>query len=190
MWAMPVAALVGVLAAQPLAAQRGAAVRLLPALAVGTLVALAGTPVWQGRNTGLTGHPVVERDPAQLAAAVRLSRAARAGDIVLAPAGLSSTLLMLDGRVTAVAPRLMYTRALPASPAARRPERLLLWSFANGGLTPDVREDRVEAALQAIGVDVACVREPAGRSRRLLLRAGYRALLRSRVFWCSVRDGA
>jgi hypothetical protein len=191
MWAMPVAALVGVLAAQPLAAQRGAAVRLLPALAVCALVALAGTPAWKGRDSGLTGHPMVKRDPAQLAAAVRLSRAVRTGDVVLAPAGLSSTLLMLDGRVTAVAPRLMYTRALPASPPARRAERLLLWSFASAGLTPDVREDRVEAALRQLGVDIACVRERAARSQRLLGRAGYRTLLRSRVFWCgSVRDGA
>ena len=191
MWALPVAALVGVLAAQPAAAHRSAAVRLLPVVVVGVLVALAGSPVWQGRNTGLAGHPVVKRDPAQLALAERLSGAARAGDVVLAPAGLSSTLLMLDGRVTAVAPRLLYTRALPASPAAQRGERMLLWSFVNAGLTPDVREDRVAAALRALGVDVGCVRERAMRARRLLRRAGYRALLAGRGYWCgSARDGA
>jgi hypothetical protein len=188
---MPLAALVGVLAAQPAAAHRSVAVRLLPVLSVGALVALAGTPVWQGRNTGLAGHPALKRDPAQLAVAVRLTGAARARDVVLAPAGLSSTLLMLDGRVTAVAPRMLYTRALPASPAARRGQRLLLWSFVNAGLTPDLREDRIEAALRALGVDVACVREHAERSRRLLVRAGYRALLRDRGVWCgSARDGA
>ncbi|HKG63393.1 MAG TPA: DUF6077 domain-containing protein, partial [Solirubrobacteraceae bacterium] len=182
MWAMPVAALVGVLAAEPLATQRNAAARLLPALAVGALVALVGTPVWQGRSSGLTGHPVVKRDPAQLAVAQRLSGAARAGDVVLAPAGLSSTLLMLDGRVTAVAPRLLYTRALPASRSARRSERLLLWSFANAGLTPDVREDRVEAALRALGVDIAgagpAPAPPAAARRLRGAVAGSRLLVR------------
>jgi hypothetical protein len=219
MWAMPVAALVGVLATQPAAARRRGAVRLAPAVAVCALVALAGTPVWQGRNTGLAGHPAIKRDGAQLAVAERLSRAARSGDVLLAPAGLSSTLLLLDGGVVAVAPRLLYTRALPAS--ARREERLLLHAFANAGLTPDLREDRVRAALRALGVDLACLRDrgglvaagaardprdagaagasgaardtlaPATRGQRLLARAGFRPILRSRGYWCgSVRDGA
>ena len=191
MWAMPVAALVGVLATQPAAAHRNAVVRLLPAAGIGTLVVLAGTPVWQGRNTELASRPALKRDPAQLAIAMRLSDAARDGDVVLAPAGLAQTLLMLDGRLTAVAPRRLYTRALPASPEARREQRRLLWSFANAGLTPDLREDRIEGALRGLGVDVACVREHAVRSQRLLVHAGYRELLRGRGFWCgSVRDRA
>jgi hypothetical protein len=184
MWAMPVAALVGVLATQPTAAHRRAGVRLLPAVGVGVLLALAGTPVWQGRNTELASRPALKRNPAQLAVASRLSAAARAGDVVLAPAGLASTLLMLDGRVTAVAPRRFYTQALPAAPAARREQRLLLSSFANAGLTPDVREDRIADALRDLGVDIACVRERAVRSQRLLGHAGYRPLLRGRGYWC------
>ena len=191
MWAMPVAALVGVLAAQPAAAHRSAAVRLLPAVAVGALVALAGSPVWQGRNTELAGRLALKRDPAQLAVASRLSRAARGGELVLAPEGLASTLGMLDGRVTAVGPRILYTRALPAMPQAQREQRLLLWSFVEAGLTPDVREDAVERALRDLGVDIACVRDRAERGERLLARAGFRPLLRARGFWCgSVGDRA
>jgi hypothetical protein len=183
--------LLGVAATQPAAWHRRAAVRLLPALAVGICVALAGTPVWEGRGTELSGRPAIKREPGQLAIASRISRAARPGHVVLAPPGLSSTLLMLDGRVTAVAPRWFYTQALPASPAARRGQRLLLWSFANAGLAPDVREDEVEAALRALGVDVVCLRGHRVRSRRLLGRSGYRTLLEDRGFWCgSVRDGA
>jgi uncharacterized protein DUF6077 len=190
MWAMPIAALVGVLAVQP-AAHGRAAVRLAPALAVGVLVALAGTPVWQGRNTGLAGHPAFKREPGQLAVATELADIAREGDVVLAPAGLSSTLLMLDGRVTAVAPRLLYTKALPATPQARRRARLLLWSFVNAGLAPDVRQDAVTVALRRLGVDVACVKAQATRGRGLLLRSGYRQVLLLRGIWCgSVRDGA
>jgi len=167
---------------------------------VGAVVALAGSPVWQGRNTGLAGHPSLKRDPAQLAVAARLSAGAHPNDVMLAPEGLSATLLMLDGRIVGVAPRRLYTRALPATPAAQRGKRLLLWAFANRGLTPDVREDRVEAALRAVGVDIACVRAgahdpaglaPASRRERLLARAGFRPRLRARGFWCgSVRDGA
>jgi hypothetical protein len=184
LWAMPLAALLGVAVTQPAAWQRNAAVRLLPALAVGTLVALAGTPVWEGRGTELAGHPAIKRDPGQLASASRLSHAARPGDVVLAPPGLSSTLLMLDGRVTGVAPRLFYTRSLPASPAVKLPERLLLWAFVNQGLSPAVREDAVTTALRRLRVDIACVRERAMRGQQLLAHAGYRPLVLGRGFWC------
>jgi hypothetical protein len=184
MWAMPIAALVGALATQPAAAHPRAAVRLLPALAVGALVALAGTPVWQGRNTGLAGHPALKRDASQLAVATALSGLSRDGDVVLAPAGVSSTLLMIDGRVNAVAPRLLYTQALPPTPQAQRAERLLLWSFVNAGLTPGVREDAVTSALRRLGVDIACVKEYATRGRRLLAGAGYGEVLLRRGIWC------
>jgi hypothetical protein len=187
MWAMPLAALVGVLATQPAAPHRSAALRLLPAAGVTALLVLTGTPVWEGRNTELSDRPAIKRERAQLAVASRLSETAQPGDVVLAPAGLASTLLMLDGRVTAVAPRELYTRALPAGPAARRGQRLLLSAFANGGLTPDVRQDAVGAALRVLGVDVACVREQAVRSQQLLRRAGYRELLVDRGYWCARR---
>ncbi len=114
MWAMPIAALVGALATQPAAALRSAAVRLLPALGVGALVALAGTPVWQGRNTGLAGHPALKREPSQIAVATALSgRRARTATSCSAPPALAATLLMLDGRVTAV-------RAAPSTRGAAR----------------------------------------------------------------------
>ena len=91
---------------------------------------------------------------------------------------------MIDGRLTAVAPRFFYTRSLPATPEAMRPERLLLWSFVRSGLRPDVRSERLSAALRATGADIACVRERATRSRALLLGAGYRPLVRRRGYWC------
>jgi hypothetical protein len=116
--------------------------------------------------------------------ASRLTRVVRPGDVVLAPPPLSKALLILDGRVTAVAPRLMYTSALPAAPEARRTDRLLLWAFASYGLQPDLREDRVVAALRDVDVDVACVPERAVRAVRLLARAGYGPLVRLRGIWC------
>ena len=184
MWAMPVAALVGVVATQPAARNRRAAVRVLPALAACALLALAGTPVWEGRHARLAGRPTLELDPRHQAVASRLIRVVRPGDMVLAPPPLSKALLILDGRVTAVAPRLMYTSALPATPAARRTERLLLWAFASNGLQPDLREDRVVAALRELAVDIACVPERAVRAVRLLAGAGYDLLARLRGVWC------
>lgn len=188
-WTMPIAALLGVVATQPAAGHRLAAVRLLGALSVCTLLAVAGTPVWHGRNTRLADRPSWKRPPGQLAAARALSAAAAPGDRVLAPEGLSQTLLMIDGRVTAVAPRYFYTRSLPATPESRRLERLRLWSFVRRGLRPDVRGDRIAAALRATGADIACVRAQAARSRAVLLGAGYRPLLRSHGYWCSVSAG-
>ena len=187
MWAMPVAALVGVVATQPTARHRRAAARLLPAAGACVLLALAGTPVWEGRHARLAGRPVLELDPREQAVAARLSRVLRPGDVVLAPPRLSKALLILDGRVTAVAPRLMYTKALPASPAARRTERLELSAFASHGLRPDLREDRVVAALRELAVDAACVPVRAVRAVRLLSGAGYRPLLRLRGMWCGRR---
>ena len=84
-WAMPIAALVGVVATQPAARHRIAAVRLLPALAVCVLLTVAGTPVWQGRNTWLAGRPRGSATPRSLAAARALAAAAAPGARVLAP---------------------------------------------------------------------------------------------------------
>ena len=148
------------------------------------LLALAGTPVWDGRHARLAGRPALELGHHQLAVAARISRVARPGDVVLAPPPLSKALLILDGRVTAVAPRLMYTSALPATPEARRTERLLLWAYASDGLQPDLREDRVVAALRELDVDIACVPERAVRAVRLLAGAGYGPLVRLSGIWC------
>ena len=119
-WAMPIAALVGAAVTQPAGRHPSAAQRRLPALAACAVLALAGTPVWQGAGTGLAGRPAWKREPSQLAAARVIARLARPGAVVLAPAGLSQTLLMLDGRLTAVAPRAFYTRALAGGAVAPR----------------------------------------------------------------------
>ena len=186
-WAMPVTALLGVAATQPFARSEGRAGRLLPAAAVVALLAVAGTPVWQGRDTTVARHPALKRPPEQIAVAERLARLSRPGDVVLAPEGLSATVLIFDGRLFAAAPRRRYTRALPHSPTARRGERLLLASVAKGTPGPRVTERRTRTALRRVGVDVACVRPRYERSRDLLVRAGYRTVLRTGSMWCGAR---
>jgi hypothetical protein len=57
-------------------------------------------------------------------------------------------------------------------------------------LRPDLREDRVLAALRRLDVDVACVPLRAARAVRLLSGAGYRPLLQLRGMWCGRRVSA
>ena len=185
MWAMPIAALVGVVATQPLARHPLRAVRLLPALGLCGVLALAGTPVWQGQRTRLADHPSWKRHAGQLAVAREIVARTAPGVVVLGPEGLSQTLLMIDGRMTAVAPRHFYTSALPRSEEAQVEDRLLLGRFARRGLRRTVTAERVLPALHRAGVDVACVREAQGAaSRRLLARAGYEPLVERRGVWC------
>ena len=167
---MPIAALVGVVATQPVARHRSVAVRLLPALAVCALLAVAGTPVCTAQHV-LADRPRGSATP-YLAAARAL--AAAAATVARAHTrGAQPDAADDDGPLTAVAPRYFYTRSLPATPEARLPEPLLLWLFVIVRLRPDVRSERLVAALRAMGMDIACVREQAARSRGLLLDAGY-----------------
>jgi hypothetical protein len=188
MWAMPIAALLGVVATQPLAWHPVRVVRALPALGVCGVLILAGTPVWDGHRTRLADRPAWKRSPAQLAVAREIAARAAPGAVVLAPARLSQTLLLVDGRLTTVAPRYFYTSALPRSAQAHVEDRLLLWAFANHGLRPDVRAGRVVPALRRAGVDVACVRATRAPSRRLLAAAGFGLLLERGGVWCGAQD--
>ena len=195
MWAMPVAALVGV-ARDP--AGRGAPQRRRAAAPrrsrVGALVALAGTPVWQGRNTSSPAAPRSSAIPAPARGRLAARRAARAGDARAgARRGSASTLLMLDGRLTAVAPRIFYTRALPAV-AARR-------SASSGcccgrsrvtGSRPTSARTRVAAPCAASAwTSPACASAPP-RSLRLLgaRRVPAAACAAAASGAASVRDGA
>ena len=189
MWAMPVAALVGVVATQPLGGHPRRVVRLLPALGLCGVLVLTGTPVWDGHRTRLADHPAWKRDARQLRTARAIAARAAPGSVVLAPEGLSQTLLLVDGRLTAVAPRYFYTSTLPASREARVEDRILLGRFANRGFGPRVTAARVVPALRRTGVDVACVRQAQGAApRRLLARAGFGLLLELGGVWCGAQD--
>jgi len=184
-WAVPIAALVGVVATQPMASHRLTAVRLAGALAVCAAVVLAGTPVWEGTHTRIADHPAWKRRPAQLAVARQIATRVDAGAMVLAPEGLSETLLLVDGTLVAVAPRHFYTASLPRTPEAQVEERVLLGRFANRGLRRRAMAARVVPALRRVGVDVACVHMAQADSRRLLAGAGFVPMLRRDGVWCA-----
>jgi Family of unknown function (DUF6077) len=180
MWAVPLAALVGVLATALSARIRRPPLKALPAVLICAAFVLLGTPVWTAARTTVEAEPAWKRSTPTIAAAQRILDDARPGDVILAPREISQTVLVLSGNVTAVAPRLFYTEALRGVPGAHAEERLLLLRFAENGLRPvegssgqpqEVTE--VARALRLVGVDIACTPNAHPEARQLLLASGY-----------------
>ncbi len=178
-WAIPIAALVGVLTTQ--LPPRGR-LALLPAATVCAALAVSGTLVWNGAHTALADRPAWKRPPHDAVVHAVLAHA-RPGDLVLAPRRLSQTLVIVSARITAVAPRVFYTRAL-AIPAARSRARLRLTRFAVEGLGELRTRTRVRRALARLGVDIACVAAELAAAQALLRRAGYAHILSTPRIWC------
>ena len=178
-WAIPVAALVGVLATQIAPRARLA---LVPAAAVCAALLAGGTLVWDGAHTRVAERPSWKR-PAHVDVARAVLAHSRPGDLVLAPLRLSQTLVIVSARVTAVAPRFFYTRALDGDGASPR-ERVMLARFAVEGLGELRTRERVRRALAALDVDIACVAGGLAGAQALLRRAGYAVVIRTREIWC------
>jgi Family of unknown function (DUF6077) len=188
-WVIPVAALLGVLAAGLAARLRPAPLRVLPAVVLAVAVVLAGRPVWSSAGESpIRDHPSWKREPTQVRAARRILAHARPGDVVLAPRPLSTTLLVMSGRTTTVSPRGFYTRALAGVPAAHVHERLLLQRFVGvaagmrTGAPPPARQ--VRRALRVVGVDLACVPRHGRAAQRVVVAAGYAPAVRTRALVC------
>jgi hypothetical protein len=180
-WALPAAALVGVLATGVLAQARPTALRLLPAVVLCAVLVAWGTPVWSAAGeTRVASEPAWKRPPRSITAARLILAQARPGDVILAPRAISQTILVMSGTVTTVDPRRSYTRALRKVPGAHARERLLLGSFAQQGLGPvrgspqrAVDPSEIARALAVVGVDIACVTSGDPAARELLIARGY-----------------
>jgi hypothetical protein len=197
MWALPTAALVGVVATGLLGRLRPPALRALPAVALGAALLVWGTPMWSPAKMSVEAAPSWKRPAESVAAARRVLAIARPGDVVLAPASLSQTILIMSGRVKTVAPRGFYAAALRGVAGAHAEERLLLFSFAQHGLQAsrwvpraDVRADAVARALRVVGVHIACVDERMGSARRLLRAEGYSTALSTETVRCFRSPGS
>lgn len=176
-WALPIAALVGVLLGAALERIRRPALSALALAAVGVVLLVAGTPVWSASaGTRVASEPSWKRPAWTTSAARRVLAEAGEGDVILAPERLSQTIIVRSGRVTTVAPRRFYVRALRDVPGAHAEERLLLLSFATNGLgSPgETDEPAVVRALRIVGVDIACVPADEPDAHELLVDAGYR----------------
>jgi hypothetical protein len=184
---MPVAALVGALASG--AVWRGPALlRALPAVALCAAMALFGVPLWSASDgTHVAGHPVLKRSPQEVARADAILARARPGDLILAPRGLSQTLLIFSGRITTVSPRGFFTSALSDVPRMHVRRRQHLEHFVRFGVrhAPPRRRREIRRDLRVVGVDLVCLRHGGGGySRRLLARFGYRKVLNAHGVAC------
>jgi hypothetical protein len=181
-WAVPTAALVGVLATQALRT-RTAPGKAIVAVGLLAAVVAAGTPLWSKAGALVADEPTWKRYPRDVRTAHRVLAAAEPEDVILAPDQISQTVLLASGTVTTVAPRRFYAAALRDIPEAHAPERLLLHRFVNHGLraragsheapldTPEVIR-----ALRVVGVDIACLSARDPERRTVLLAAGFSQL--------------
>jgi hypothetical protein len=178
LWAIPVAALVGVVAVRLSARARSPVVRVLPAILLSAAFFAWGAPLWSSSGLDIASKPSWKRPQFSIHAARKILAHADSGDVILAPQITSQTIAVMSGDVYPVAPRIFYALALD-DPAAHPQERALLQAFAEDGLEgPIERLDRppepeeVIRALELVGVDIACVEDNAD-TRRVLLDAGY-----------------
>jgi hypothetical protein len=149
-------------------------------------MALHGVPVWHGGN--IRDHPVLKRHFRQLDDARALLPHTRPGDLVLAPKGLSQTLLVMSGRIATVSPRGFFTVALARFPAMHVPARRRLEHFAQVGFAgrpaTRARVERLDRDLRQVGVDDVCITRTFHAARAALARLGWRPLVRTRRTAC------
>ena len=174
-WAVPIAALVGVIAT-------GLARSAWPAVALCAALLAWAVHVGPPAELSIAPAPAWKLDPRDLADARAILAQAQAGDLVLAPQPTSRTLLVISARVTTVDPRDFYTWALGRIPGQRRAARPRLRVHLQGFADPSVARARgrvpastafVTEALRVLGVDIACVRRSGGDAVRVLRGAGY-----------------
>jgi Family of unknown function (DUF6077) len=178
LWAIPVAALVGVVAVGLSAPARSRVLRVLPAILLCAVFVVWGTAVWSSPGVVVASTPSWKRPPHSVTAARQILSQADTGAVVLAPKPISQTLAIMSADVFPVAPRLFYARALEG-PAAHAEERVVLQTFAETGLEKPIprmgrrpEAEEVIRGLGLVGVDIACVVDNP-ESQRILLAARY-----------------
>jgi len=184
----PVPALVGLLLSAPLPEVLPALVRW-PAVAVATaglvaLVTVTGTPVWSGAvGATLTSHPTWKAHLVTLPDLKAVLALHPGAGPVLLPRGAMATMALLTTRTFAVAPRRFYLHGLPPEAAEVVARKVLLRVVdpAMAGLPP-LR--RVERALPAVHVSLACDYSEHVEALELLEQAGYGTPLIVRDLTC------
>jgi hypothetical protein len=183
MWVVPAVALVGLLAAIPLpiGLRRLAP---LPAVLVCAAVVISGTPLWTA-----AGYSVVADRPSWKAnrSHLRTARAVVAATggkpgVVLMPFRYMRQVPLITSRVHAANPNYHYLANMPASASFIEDRRLLTSVVYRHRSFPPVAE--VTAALDRVGVVVACVHWKNQAALRFLQDAGYERPLRIRGLRC------
>jgi hypothetical protein len=193
-WAMPAAALVGALSVLVAGTRGPVWVRGLPAVALCVVLALTGQSVWERDSKAIADHPVLKRARQQLADARMILPHTRPGDLILAPKGLSQTLLVLSGSITTNSPRGFFTRSLSDVPAMHTAERFHLQHFAQLGVgtTPvgPKRLAKLRTDLRVVGVDLACLTRSHVPARKVLKKLGWTLVAESHRTACTRAPGS
>jgi Family of unknown function (DUF6077) len=192
-WAIPTAALIGVLAVGLAARFRSPVLRTVPVVVLCGAFIVWGTPSWS-TEVHLATRPAWKRPPGTVSEARWILTLARPGDVVLAPTKTSQTIATMSGDVYTVAPRVFYAIALRDTPGGHARQRVLLGAFADDGLEgivprtkrpPEAAE--VVEALGLVDVDLACVVDDPD-TRAVLGEAGYAPVGTDRGLVCARRS--
>ena len=124
----------------------------------------------------------MQRVPSSRAAAAWLVRQATPPGTVLAPDGLSTTVVVTQTGVKVVAPRDYYLDYLSDNPDFLYEERLLLSRFSNADPTAATAE--VAPALDRLDVRAACLYRRDHAGAHVLLAAGYHRGFLSGTYRC------
>jgi hypothetical protein len=194
-WVVPIAALVGVAVTAVPARLRHPALRAAPAVLLCAVLLVWGTPVWSGG--ALEDKPSWKRFNVQVEEARRILAHAEPGTIVLAPAQVSQTLLIMSSDITTVTPRPFYVLALDEVPEAHAEERLSLQAAIEPLLGNEVEAwpdepptpTETAEALETVGVGIACASRQ-GRGPEALEAGGYVRAFRAGRLECFEPPGS
>jgi len=183
-WACTVAALVGAGASWAAGRLRRSRRTALAAGVAGVLLLAGfGSPIWaEDTTTTFVSPPHWQRGPSSRAAAAWLVRQATPPGTVLAPDGLSTTVVVTQTDVKVVAPRDYYLDYLSDDPDFLYEERLLLSRFANAD--PTAATPEVAPALDRLDVMAACLYRRDHTGAHVLLAAGYHRGFLSGTYRC------
>jgi hypothetical protein len=186
-WVLTLGPLVGVgaswLVSRLLRTRHGNRTALGAGVLGAVLLAVFGSPIWAANTvSSFAAPPHWQRGHLSLAAAHWLVSQVDPPGTVLAPDGLSITVVVTQTDVKVVAPRDYYLDYLREDPTFRYDDRLLLTRFANAdptAATPDVAP-----ALDRLDVRAACLYRHDHVGAHLLLAAGFERGFLSSTYRC------
>jgi hypothetical protein len=147
------------------------------------LLALFGSPIWAADTVSSFAEPAHwQRGPGSRAATAWLVSQVEPPATVLAPDGLSITVVVTQTDVKVVAPRDYYLDYLRDDPTFHYDDRLLLTRFANAD--PTAATPEVAPALDRLDVGAACLYRGDHVGAHLLLAAGFQRGFLSGTYRC------
>jgi hypothetical protein len=185
-WLLTVGALVGVAVARLTEQVRIVGLRAAGPIALAALLFAFNEPVWAGSTPAEWSSPFqYQRSPTTTKIANRVLNDSQTDDVVLAPEELSITLNVLSASVFSVAPRKYYLGYARDDPSFQFQERLDLSHFVNSTGPFDPRA--IRHALDALSVDVVCVRKAMPHRLQTVARFGYSPAVRTDAYTCLKR---